>query len=125
MKCVVTALSVAFFFILSGCQPGPEVLSPTEDGIVIGDTVKLIVRGMTESASCRIYLDDSEINPDWQEEAYVDRWITDVELPFKGPHVLRLESCLGDPGTVKTVSFRNDLTGSVEAADLISPMCSI
>ena len=118
MKCVVTALSVAFFFILSGCQAGLEVLSPTEDGIVIGDTVKLIVKGAIEPASYRVYLDDTEINPEWQKESYFHRWITDIEIPSKGPHVLRLESGLETPGTDKAVSFRNDLTGSVAAADL-------
>ena len=118
MKCIGTALSVAFLLMSFGCQMGPEVLSPTEDGIVIGDTVKLIARGIIEPASCRVYLDDTEINTDWEEEAYRDRRITEIELPSKGPHVLRLESCIGDPGTVETVSFRNDLTGSMEAADL-------
>jgi hypothetical protein len=38
--------------------------------------------------------------------------------PYQGPHVLRLESGLKNPETVKTVSFRNDLAGSIEAVDL-------
>ena len=118
MKCVATALSVAFLLISSGCQVGPEVLSPTEDGIVIGDSVKFIFRGKIEPDAYRVYLDDTEINPDWQQEAYPNRWISTLELPTRGPHVLRLESGLENPETVKEVSFRNDLDGSIAAAEL-------
>ena len=66
----------------------------------------------------QIYLDDTEINPDWEQEAYPNRWISTIELPYRGPHVLRLESGLENPETVKTVSFRNDLAGSIAAAEL-------
>jgi unsaturated rhamnogalacturonyl hydrolase len=118
MKCVATALSVALLLIVSGCQGSPVVLSPTEDGIAIGDSVKFIFKGKMGPDTYRIYLDDTEINPEWQPEAYPNRWISTLELPTRGPHVLRLESGLESPETVKTVSFRNDLTGSVAAAEL-------
>jgi len=104
--------------ILFGCQEGPEVLSPTEDGIVIGDSVKFIFRGMIEPDTYKIYLDEEEIAPQWQQDAYPNRWISTIELPSRGPHVLRLESGLENPETIKTVSFRNDLAGSIEAVDL-------
>jgi unsaturated rhamnogalacturonyl hydrolase len=85
---------------------------------VIGDSVKFIFKGMTEPDAYRIYLDDTLINPAWQQEAYPNRWISTLDLPSRGPHVLRLESDLESPETVKTVSFRNDLAGSIEAVDL-------
>lgn len=117
-KSFPTALFFTFLLVLSGCQADLEVRSPTDNGIVLGDSVKFIINGTIDPGAYKIYLDDEEINPEWLQEAYPNRWISTMRLPFRGDHVLQLESGFENPSAVETIRFRNDLTGSIEAVDL-------
>ncbi len=118
MKRLAAPLFVVFILFLSGCQLGPRVLSPTQDGIVIGDTVRLILRSFC-GTDYQVLLDGVEVSPDWQAEAYPRRWVSDIPLLYKGEHALTLTKNCGTGEWEETVLFRNDLSHSVEVADLV------
>ncbi len=113
MKKAAALLSLVFVLLLAGCQWGPQVLSPTRDGIVIGDTARLIVQSYSVEED-RVFLNDVEVFPEWQAEAYADRWMADISLQYRGEHTLTLGKVWGGESSV---SFRNDLHGSVDVAE--------
>jgi unsaturated rhamnogalacturonyl hydrolase len=120
MKKVRGTILIILFgaLLVFGCGCGPKILSPVQDGIVLGDSVRLIVEMFSQPNQYQTVLDGTEIFPDWQETAYERRWIARLDLPFRGPHTLRLEERIGAGGLDREISFRNDLAGSVEVADL-------
>lgn len=120
MDRIVAALSLSCMLAICGCQVTPQVLSPTQDGVVIGDTARLILRSFC-GTDFQVRLDDAEVEPDWRADVYDGRWLSDIPLPFRGEHTLSLVKRCGLGNWEETIAFRNDLEDSVEVIDLAAP----
>ncbi len=87
---LICPLCIVLVFVVSCINSRPEIISPAENAVLYGDSVKVIVKthGVPDF---KIMLDDIEYNPSWQEEAWPGRWITELDIKGKSDHRLVLK----------------------------------
>lgn len=110
---------LAALFVLLNVLPaeGMEIFSPTDDGVVIGDTARFIIDCDNPDVRAEIAGESQEVV--WTKLPYGDRWVGDVSLPGKGAWKVRLQGTCGGKASSGDVSFDNSIETSVEIADLV------
>lgn len=96
---------------------GLDILSPTQDGVVIGNSAKFVIQ--CESAPrTRARVDGKQMEIPWTKLPNQDLWTGDLQLPRKGAHAVVLKGTCGKHDRIGEVHFDNSIESSVEIADL-------
>jgi unsaturated rhamnogalacturonyl hydrolase len=118
MRNIFSVLSLVCFLLSSGPSFGLDILSPTQDGVVIGDTARFII-DCKNTPNVRAQIGGNAQDVSWTKLPYGDQWVGDVKLPAKGKHLVRLQGACGGEKTSGEVLFDNSIDSSVEIADLV------
>ncbi len=112
------------FLVWTACLLGAtpvwalEILSPTQDGLVIGDTARFIINcNGTPNVSAEI--EGQNYSVSWTKELYGNRFVGDLKLPDKGDQIVALKGQCGSNSTSGEVRFNNAIESSVEIADRV------
>jgi len=84
---LICSLCLVLVFTVSCINSRPEIISPANEALVYGDSVKVIVKTPREP-DFKIMLDDIEYNPSWLKEAWPGRWISELNIQGKSVHRL-------------------------------------
>ncbi|MCU0661802.1 MAG: glycoside hydrolase family 88 protein [Myxococcota bacterium] len=95
-----------------------EIISPTDDGVVIGDTARFIIL-CDGSPRISAIIEGNSHPVLWTKESFGGRWVGDVFLPSKGDHTVLLEGQCGNTQVSAEVHFDNSIESSIEIADLV------
>lgn len=107
-----------------------KFVSPAFNGIVIGDTVRLIVQcdslrivpvDKSMSMQLDVSLNDEPYPKEitWIQQGYVNRWVADVALAVKGQQIIDVEGVCGNDAVSRRIAFDNSVANnSIAVADL-------
>ena len=118
MKKAITILISCLLLLVSISANALDVFSPKNNGLVIGDTAKIIIR-CSEYPEIKGRIGGDVYELSWTQELYGNRWISHLKLPGKGEYTLFLGGqCAGSNDSGK-VRFSNAMESPVEIADLV------
>ena len=102
MKLIIL-LFISAIFSVSCLNSEPEIISPANNGLVYGNSLKLVVKNL-KRPDFKVLMDNKECSVSWLEEAWPFRWMAEIPIPQKGEHELTLKR--GDRETAR-IRFNN------------------
>ncbi|MCU0692273.1 MAG: glycoside hydrolase family 88 protein [Polyangiaceae bacterium] len=95
-----------------------DVVSPTKDGLVIGDTARIIVH-CGDAPTLHASIAGQSAGISWTRGAYGNGWVGDLKLPSKGDQAVTLEGQCGGTDVSEPLQFNNGIEKSVEVAEQV------
>lgn len=103
----------------TACDARVRVIAPTEDGLVLGTSVQVIIAGCFGEPDLDARIGETHHELQWQRHAYRGRWLAEVPLPGSGVQELVLEGRCGWQKVRLTRRFDNSVESPVEVAEQV------
>ena len=116
----------AWTLLPAASEAGIAVISPTDNGLVVGDSVRVVITGCKKAPKVEATLDGAAAPVTWKRLAHRGRWMAWLALHGRTKKTLNLSGRCGIFRLKRTIRFSNRITSSVQVAEhVVERFCSM